>query len=175
MTQRELTQAAKRLARALKSRNVRVVFAESCTAGLVAATLARVPGISEYLCGSAVTYRNNTKHRWLGVSETSLHKPGPVSTTVARQMARGVLSETPEADFSAAITGHLGPDAPPDLDGLVHVAVSERTSGRKRPVRTHDFQQVLEPIGRLKRQRAAAGFVLESLERVLWHGNCETP
>ena len=121
--------AAQKLAETLQQRRRRIVFAESCTAGLVSATLARIPGISEWHCGSAVVYRLDTKHRWLGVSEAELLNPGPVSRCVAEAMARGVLERTPEADVSVAVTGHLGPQAPPDQDGLVFIAgATRRTS-----------------------------------------------
>ncbi len=104
----------------------RVVFAESCTGGLVAASLARVPGISEFLCGSAVVYRLETKARWLGVPEALLADPGPVSDVVARAMAIGVLARTPEADLAASITGHFGPNAPGDQDGLIFIGIARR-------------------------------------------------
>jgi nicotinamide-nucleotide amidase len=123
--QQELEETALRLAEELRARGLRIVFAESCTAGLLSATLSRIPGISEFLCGSAVTYRNGTKSAWLDVSASDLGDPeiGPVSRTVAEQMCRGVLATTPEADVAASITGHLGPDAPPELDGIAYVAV----------------------------------------------------
>ena len=41
-------------------------------------------------------------------------------------MALGVLSKTREADWSAAVTGHVGPDAPEELDGIVFVAIARR-------------------------------------------------
>ena len=106
----------------------RVVFAESCTGGLVSASLARVPGISEFLCGSAVVYRLDTKTRWLGVSEALLYDPGPVSEVVARAMALGVLARTPEADLAVSITGHLGPNAPGDQDGLIFIGIARRSA-----------------------------------------------
>jgi nicotinamide-nucleotide amidase len=112
----------------LRLTQTRIVLAESCTGGLVAATLARVPGISEFLCGSAVVYRLDTKTSWLGVPESLLRDPGPVSEPVARAMAIGVLQRTPEASLAAAITGHLGPQAPVDQDGLIVVAVARRLS-----------------------------------------------
>ncbi len=112
----------------LMQSRTRIVFAESCTAGLVSATLARVAGISEFHCGSAVVYRYDTKTRWLGVSHEMLLDPGPVSEAVARAMAVGVLERTPEANFAAAITGHLGPQAPPDQDGLIYIGIARRTS-----------------------------------------------
>lgn len=95
-----------------------IVLAESCTAGLIAATLGRVPGVSEFLAGSAVVYQIATKARWLSVDESALVDPGPVSRIVAEQMADGVLRMTPHASISLSITGHLGPAAPADLDGI---------------------------------------------------------
>ena len=105
------------LASALRARNQRLVLAESCTAGRIAAVLGEIAGISEYFCGSAVAYRNETKAHWLDVPRGLLADPGPVSETVARHMVTGVLARTPEADWAGAITGHLGPDAPQEMDG----------------------------------------------------------
>lgn len=121
-----LKELARRLAETLRRCRCRVVFAESCTGGLVSAALAQVPGISEFHCGSAVVYRLNTKTRWLGVSADLLVSPGPVSEIVARDMVAGVLLKTPEADWSAAITGHLGPHAPDGMDGLVYIGIARR-------------------------------------------------
>ena len=126
MTQ-PLTSLARQIADLLKTNNTRIVFAESCTAGLVSATLGRIPGISEFHCGSAVVYRLDTKSRWLGVSEAMLRDPGPVSAEVATAMAAGVLERTPEATLAAAITGHLGPNAPADQDGLVFIGIARRS------------------------------------------------
>ncbi|MBS0205703.1 MAG: CinA family protein [Planctomycetes bacterium] len=125
MTQ-PLSSLVEQVAGLLKSSQTRIVFAESCTAGLVSAALGRVPGISEFHCGSAVVYRLDTKTRWLGVDSAILRDPGPVSSVVAIAMARGVLARTPEAQMSAAITGHLGPNAPAEQDGLVFVGIGQR-------------------------------------------------
>lgn len=126
----QLLQSAARLADRLASTNLRIVFAESCTAGWCAALLSQVPGISQYLCGSAVTYRNNTKKEWLEASTELLNDPaiGPVSEQIARQMCLGVLAHTLEADLAISITGHLGPNAPQHQDGLIYVGVVRRNS-----------------------------------------------
>lgn len=128
-TQRQLTAAARRLARLLEKHNLRIVFAESCTGGLVSAALTRIPGISAFHCGSAVVYQVETKANWLGIPRNLLDDPGPVSSVVAREMAERVLEKTPQADLAASVTGHLGPDAPKSQDGLVYLAVTAR-SGR---------------------------------------------
>ncbi len=105
-----------------------IVFAESCTAGMIAATLGRIPGISEWLAGSAVVYQLATKTEWLGVDSSLLNDPGPVSKIVSEQMATGVLSKTPHATIAASVTGHLGPNAPSDLDGVAWSTIALRTA-----------------------------------------------
>lgn len=119
-TDEALLVVAQELARRLSASGRKLVLAESCTAGLTAAQLARVPGVSANFCGSAVVYRETTKTAWLGVPASNFQNDGPgvVSGATAEAMARGVLAQTPEADIAVAITGHLGPGAPPELDGV---------------------------------------------------------
>ncbi len=107
----------------LKRHQKRLVLAESCTAGRVAATLAVVPGISEWLCGSFVVYRNDSKAQWLGIPTDLLDDPqiGPVSSQVTKLLCQRALDHTPEADVAVAVTGHIGPGCPSELDGKVFV------------------------------------------------------
>ncbi len=149
------------LAHALVQRNLRVVFAESCTAGLVAATLARVPGISEYLCGSAVVYRDQTKLEWLGVSEADLETDTAVSEAITRQMAIGAIKKTSEADYAVSITGHLGPDAPADMDGVIFIGLAHRSGGGV-PVNSVQRLQ-LTTQARHERQMEAVGLLMQLL------------
>jgi nicotinamide-nucleotide amidase len=100
-----------------------LVLAESCTAGLIAATIARFPGASRILAGSAVVYQIPTKCQWIDVSQKTINEAGVVSADVAIEMACGVLKSTPHATCALSITGHLGPDAPPDLDGVAWMAM----------------------------------------------------
>ena len=113
---------------ALRASNERLVLAESCTAGNVAAELGQIPGISNSLCGSLVVYRNDSKTQWLGIDRHGLddHERGPVSEWVTSQLALSALQRTPEATLAAAITGHLGPGAPTGLDGVIYCAACHR-------------------------------------------------
>jgi PncC family amidohydrolase len=147
---------APNLATGLRENGLKIVFAESCTAGLASATLAKIPGISEHHCGSAVVYRLDTKHQWLGVSNELLENPGPVSQEVAEAMATGVFRITPEADLAATITGHLGPNAPTGQDGLVWMAVARRM-GELMTAKS----VLLQSAGREVRQAEAARTLLE--------------
>jgi PncC family amidohydrolase len=168
LNDRELTALASRVFHELRARKLRLVLAESCTGGLAAALLTRIPGVSEFLCGSAVVYQVETKARWLGVSRRLLRERGAVSAEVSSAMAAGALHETPHADISGAITGHLGPGAPPTEDGLVFVAFAQRARRRAPGIATKRLELSREagdrhrsPLQkRLRRQRSAAAHLL---------------
>ncbi|MFM2097001.1 MAG: Nicotinamide-nucleotide amidohydrolase PncC [Planctomycetota bacterium] len=165
---KHLHSVAGRLASLLKVRGVRVVFAESCTAGLVAASLARTPGISQWLCGSAVVYRDATKAAWLGISASELKRHSAVSDPVARGMAVGVLRATREAEWSASVTGHLGPDSPVDQDGVVFVSIACR---RARKIELVSCEKIrLRAKSRSARQVEASFHVCERLHAALTGG-----
>ncbi len=166
--QKNMRDAAESLAELLRGRGWRVVFAESCTGGLVSSVMTSVAGVSDVMCGSAVVYRVETKAEWLGISRDILDDPGPVSEIVARQMAEGVLKKTPEATVSASVTGHVGPFAPVEQDGLVFIGVA----GRDRE--TQVFEHRLSPTPadaneaelkalRITRQENVATLVLDAL------------
>ena len=163
----EIDRLAARISTLLAQGQGRVVFAESCTAGLVSASLARVAGVSQFLCGSAVTYRETTKTQWLGVPPQVLQAHTAVSEQVASLMAVGALVQTPEANVAVSVTGHLGPDAPPDQDGLLYVglAVRETVCGEimVRPPSRHQ----LLATHRVARQPEAVVCVLTRLQAEL--------
>ena len=62
--------------------------AESCTGGLIAATLINVPGISEFLTEGYITYSNDAKVKMIGVSRDTIDTYGVVSAKTAAEMAR---------------------------------------------------------------------------------------
>jgi PncC family amidohydrolase len=103
-----------------------LVTAESCTAGMIAATLARVPGMSKVLAGGFVVYQVESKVRWLGLSQELIDRHDVVSREVAEAMAVAALDRTPHATIALSVTGHLGPDAPVDLDGIVFTTIAIR-------------------------------------------------
>ena len=157
----DLESEAPGLVELLAEKRQTLVMAESCTGGLVAATLATVPGVSAWLAGSMVVYQEETKRRWLGVAEETLTRFGVVSAPVAHQMVVGALKTTPQADIAAAITGHLGPDAPPGFDGLVFIGIGRRDQTPR------TWQIELKAKKRVGRQREAASEVMATLKRVL--------
>lgn len=171
-----LEQQAHLISGLARARGARLVLAESCTAGLVAHFLSRIPGASDWWCGSAVVYRNATKTAWLHIDADSLADPviGPVSAPTTVAMTTGVLAVTPEATLAAGVTGHLGPQSPPGLDGVLYVATEFRYGEalRRATVERYQLSSQLPPDSpfttlRLHRQHEAALMVLRRLHAVL--------
>ena len=143
----------------------RVVFAESCTGGMAAALMTQVPGISEFFCGSAVTYRAATKMAWLGVSKDVIEKHTAESQQTTDSMAIEVLNKTPEATLAGAITGHLGPGTTNDVDGIVFVSVASRSGKNCQTAAMARFE--LNTTSRQDRQLEAAECLLKTVADVL--------
>ena len=96
------------LVRALTQRSATVTFAESCTGGLMAATLTEVAGASSVFRGSYVLYSDDEKTRVLGVGSDLIKQHGAVSEEIAIAMATGA-SEKFGADYGLSVTGFAGP------------------------------------------------------------------
>jgi nicotinamide-nucleotide amidase len=103
----------------LRARGLTLGLAESVTGGLVAARLTGVPGASDVLRGSIVSYATDVKYDVLGVPE------GPVVTPeAAAEMAVGARRVL-GADIGLALTGVAGPTEQEGQPvGTLHVAVA---------------------------------------------------
>ena len=116
--------AASALFSFLDGSGTRIVFAESCTGGLAAATLTEIPGSSRVLWGGVVSYTEEAKTAILGIPQAEIDRFGVVSVETAAAMAKGAIAASGSgcasnggADFAAAVTGYAGPDAPGSEDG----------------------------------------------------------
>ena len=89
-----------------------VATAESLTAGMVAASLADVPGASAVLQGGIIAYQISVKQNLLNVDAGLLSSAGAVDPRVAAAMAEGARSAL-SADVGAATTGVCAP--PPSV------------------------------------------------------------
>lgn len=91
-----------------KSQGLMITTAESCTGGLIAATLTEIAGSSAVFERGFVTYTNAAKHEMLGVQDQTLTKHGAVSEEVAAEMVRGALAHS-NAQLAVSVTGIAGP------------------------------------------------------------------
>jgi len=92
----------------LRHRAQRLVTAESCTGGLIAAACTAVAGSSDWFERGFVTYSNLAKTQMLGVPEASIEAHGAVSEAVALAMVQGALRHA-SAQWAVAVTGIAGP------------------------------------------------------------------
>ncbi|ANP47888.1 CinA family protein [Candidatus Viadribacter manganicus] len=153
---------AEQLLRRTKALGYMIVTAESCTGGLIAATLAAVPGASASLERGFVTYSNEAKAELLGVPEDLLRDHGAVSREVAIAMARGALAHSP-GHLAVAVTGIAGPSggSAEKPVGLVHVAAARRDG-----LALHEEMRFGE-IGRHAVQYETVSVALDMLTRLL--------
>jgi nicotinamide-nucleotide amidase len=108
-----------------RSKQLRIATAESCTGGLIAATLTEIPGSSAVVERGFVTYSNAAKQSLLGVPAATLQKFGAVSRETAEAMVLGALDKS-EAELAVSVTGIAGPDGgtADKPVGLVHFAAA---------------------------------------------------
>jgi len=98
----------KTLAQILLSRNWTVSLAESCTGGLVCATLTELAGSSEWFERGYITYSNEAKTECIGVPALLIESHGAVSEQVAKAMAEGARINS-GSNVAISITGIAGP------------------------------------------------------------------
>lgn len=114
----------KKLTNLLRSEKLVIATAESCTGGLLASRLTDISGSSDFLYESHVTYANEAKHKYLGVSNEILNTYGAVSEECAKAMAEG-LQILSNCDIALCTTGIAGPTGGSDKKpvGLVYISV----------------------------------------------------
>ncbi|WP_319762583.1 CinA family protein [Maridesulfovibrio sp.] len=92
----------------LVERNWTMSTAESCTGGLVAATLTDFSGSSAWFSGAVVAYSNEIKNSLLHVPEEELIEHGAVSEPVVKAMAKGVCDAL-NTEVGISLSGIAGP------------------------------------------------------------------
>lgn len=115
--------------------NITVATAESLTAGMVAATLAQVPGASGMLQGGVIAYQNDLKERLLGVLPSLLESRGAVDPEVACAMALGVCTAA-GSRVGISTTGVAGPE-PHQGKAVGHVYIGVALDGEAQSYEYH--------------------------------------
>ena len=112
------------VAKMLVENNLKIAVAESCTGGMVSASLINYPGISSVFMEGCVTYSNEAKMKSLGVKKETLDVYGAVSDNCAKEMASGVAARY-NTNVGIATTGIAGPGGGTDEKpvGLVYFGI----------------------------------------------------
>jgi len=107
--------------------------AESCTGGLLAERLTRIPGSSSYFLGGVVCYSNEMKTAWADVPPQMIAMKGAVSSEVAVALAEGIRRHV-GSTLGVGITGIAGPGGGSEEKpvGTVHLAVAGASGVKER-------------------------------------------
>lgn len=91
-----------------RNANLMLATVESCTGGLIAASLTEIAGSSDVVEAGFVTYSNQAKTQLVGVPAKLVKLHGAVSESVAIAMAEGALRHC-SATIAVSVTGVAGP------------------------------------------------------------------
>jgi nicotinamide-nucleotide amidase len=147
-----------------RARKLTIAAAESCTGGLLAATLTEIPGSSDVFDRGFVTYSNAAKTAMLDVPRDLIATFGAVSRETAQAMAAGALV-CAGVDLAVAITGIAGPGGamPGKPVGLVHLAAASR--GGRHSHQARQFGDIGRTAVRRESVRVALAMLQELAER----------
>lgn len=135
-----------------------ITAAESCTGGLIASNLTRIPGSSAVFEAGYVTYSNRIKSELLGVSEQTLTRYGAVSEEVVEEMAKGALLAS-RSDWVVAVSGIAGPGGGSEEKPVGTVWLCWGNSSKLKT------QRLVYPTNRLNFQRFIANAGLDLIRR----------
>jgi nicotinamide-nucleotide amidase len=123
------------VAELLTTNRATISTAESCTGGLLAERLTRIPGSSTYFLGGVVSYSNERKTVWTEVPAELIASKGAVSAEVAIALAEGIRRSV-GSTFGVGITGIAGPGGGSEEKpvGTVHIALATPTGTKERLV-----------------------------------------
>lgn len=151
--QLNISSLAKKLVSVCIEKNVTFGTAESCTGGLISASVTDIAGASAVFFGGIVSYDNSVKENLLGVRAQTLAEKGAVSPETAGEMSLGALKAL-RVDYAVSVTGIAGPGGgtPEKPVGLVYISAASKNgvtvtknhfSGDREAVRLQTVEKAL--------------------------------
>ena len=142
---------------------LRIVTAETCTAGLVSSCLTSVPGASKTFERGFVLYHDSAKATGLGVPEAVSRQYGAVSGEVTKGLAEGALGHS-TAGIAVAVTGYAGPGGGNEKNPVGTVYVAAARKGTDTMVERHVFSGDRDAV-RMQAVDAALGLLVRQLSQ----------
>ena len=151
---------SKKLLEICYKKNVRLLTAESCTGGLLSANITGVAGSSNVFSYGFICYSNESKKKFLKVTEKTIDTYGAVSYETVKQMLNGLCKQTKSKTLAVAISGVAGPNRSESKPvGLVFIGVKISSSS---------FEKIAElNFGDIERQKIQQKSVHEALKMSL--------
>ena len=141
--------------------NYHISFSESCTGGMVAATLVGVADASKVFNESFVTYANEAKIKYLGVSPDVIANYGVVSLECVKEMAEGTAKAT-NSEVAVSVSGIAGPSGGTKEKPVGTVCFGFYINGR-----TYTYIEHFGDLGRNKVRKESTKFVYKTLLKLL--------
>ena len=151
---------AQTLVELLRQKEQTITMAESCTGGLIASNVTRIPGSSAVFEAGYVTYSNRIKTELLQVKTETLERHGAVSEAVVLEMAQGALDAS-GSDWAVSVSGIAGPGGGSDDKPVGTVWICWGNNDRLKT------QCLVYPTNRLNFQRFIANVGLDLIRREL--------
>ena len=142
---------------------LRIVTAETCTAGLVSSCLTSVPGASQTFERGFVLYHDSAKATGLGVPEAVSRQYGAVSGEATKGLAEGALGHS-TAGIAVAVTGYAGPGGGNEKNPVGTVYVAAARKGTDTMVERHVFSGDRDAV-RMQAVDAALGLLVRQLSQ----------
>jgi nicotinamide-nucleotide amidase len=134
----EITGKAHEILKALRSREYKLVTAESCTGGMLSAAITEIPNSSEVFERGYITYSNESKIELLTVPTFFIDDFGAVSHQTAIAMAEGALLMS-RGNIAVSITGVAGPDGGTEKTPVGTVYIATAYQGHESAYEMHTF------------------------------------
>ncbi len=151
---------SKKLLQACLDKSIKLLIAESCTGGLLSANITQVAGSSSVFSYGFICYSNESKRKFLNVSEKTINSFGAVSYETVKQMLTGLCNEAKSQSLTIAISGVAGPSGSESKPvGLVFIGVK---------ISSHETEVITEyNFGNLERNKIQQKSVHEALKMSL--------
>ena len=157
---KNIKELTKKIIQKLTKKSQTISFAESCTGGRIAAVFTAISGASEVLHGACITYSNEIKHQWLGVTQEVLENHGAVSEPCVAQMLEGIQKMT-GSDYAIAVSGIAGPTGGTEFKPVGTVYIGVKTPFELQVFHCH-FDGPREAV-----QEQSTQFAIEKMAEVL--------
>tara|TARA_Y100001968_G_C19409434_1_gene745481 strand:+ start:813 stop:1307 length:495 start_codon:yes stop_codon:yes gene_type:complete len=156
----QFQQLSKNLLEACFEKNMKLLTAESCTGGLLSANITGVAGSSDVFSYGFICYSNESKRKFLNVSNKTINSFGAVSYETVKQMLAGLCNQAKSKTLTIAISGVAGPKSSESKPvGLVFIGVK---------ISSYDSEIISElNFGNIERNKIQQKSVYEALRMSL--------
>lgn len=147
----------------LRYKNKTISMMESCTGGGVCNAITDIPGASDILKFSAVTYSNEYKIK-MGVSNLVIDKYSVYSIETAREMSKNI-SLFSNSDYGVGITGKLNRidiNNKYGMDNRVYISIYDREKDIY-----YDYYVPVSSDNRVENKKVVIDFIINKLLEIL--------